>query len=711
MPQVPTYDNFQANVSTPSAQGVASPEFKDFSSNQTAELGAAMQGAGQEMGAIANDMQQHINQLRTDDALNQAKEIQLQLQYGPQGYSNLKGINALQRPNGKPLDAEYGDMLKDKLSAISDGLGNDAQKQMFHMAANDMLTSFKGQVMQHMVQQSNVYALSTSQGIQDTAMRDIALNYNNPDAINAAVNRIKAETYRQAQLQGYSAEWQEAQSRKLTSQGHKLALMTALENNQPAYAQSYLSRYKDQMDADDILTVQGHVTNEANAALAMNAVGNLTATHMNSLDPGPGSRLFNLLLGQESGGQQTTANGQPVTSSKGAIGVAQVMPKTAPEAAKLAGLEWDENRYKTDAGYNKALGLAYFQKQLQDFGNYQQALAAYNAGPGATQQAIAQAQKDGKADQWLSYLPKETQGYVSGISAKFEAGLGAPPKPTMLDLDAQLRQDPSLANNPKALALARDQLQQRYKDITDAVKQRNDDAVVTAMRNVEANGGNYFGLDATTRMAIPPDQVDKVKNFAKSVANGADYTDLALYQKLATDPQYLKGLTDSEFYKLRTGLSVSDFQHFTQERNKLLNPQGINGNNPGDLDSGAIKIALDRRLNQIGISTTQISGNDSLRVGGIRAFVDQYLLSAQRNAGKKFNDADINNQLDTLFAKNDTIKGFFWDSGKPIMSMQAGDIDSDTRDNIKKGFAASGITDPTDQQILNQYWLSKVIKR
>lgn len=95
------------------------------------------------------------------------------------------------------------------------------------------------------------------------------------------------------------------------------------------------------------------------------------------------NRLWGRLTAQESGGRQTDANGKPITSSKGAIGIAQVMPGTAPEAARLAGLPWDEKRYKTDAAYNQALGKAYLRKQMETFGSDELALAAYNAGPGA----------------------------------------------------------------------------------------------------------------------------------------------------------------------------------------------------------------------------------------------------------------------------------------------------------------------------------------
>ena len=124
------------------------------------------------------------------------------------------------------------------------------------------------------------------------------------------------------------------------------------------------------------------------------------------------NKLFDSLLLTESNGQQFKADGSVVTSPKGATGIAQVMPATGPEAAKLAGLPWDEARFKGDVEYNKALGRAYFTQQLKTFEDPAKALAAYNAGPGATRDAIAKAEKAGNPASWLSFLPKETQDYV-----------------------------------------------------------------------------------------------------------------------------------------------------------------------------------------------------------------------------------------------------------------------------------------------------------
>lgn len=122
--------------------------------------------------------------------------------------------------------------------------------------------------------------------------------------------------------------------------------------------------------------------------------------------------LIERVAQQESGGQQFRPDGSPVTSSAGAIGVMQVMPGTAPEAAALAGVAFDDNAYRNDPAYNQLIGIAYLSEMLRRYdGDVDLALAAYNAGPGAVDQSLQQ------GDNWLASLPAETQDYVTRINS------------------------------------------------------------------------------------------------------------------------------------------------------------------------------------------------------------------------------------------------------------------------------------------------------
>lgn len=105
----------------------------------------------------------------------------------------------------------------------------------------------------------------------------------------------------------------------------------------------------------------------------------------------------------------TNPDGSFRTSPKGAIGPAQLMPGTIPEAAQLAGV--DPRLVATDHAANLAAGEAYYKKQLSDFGDPALAAAAYNAGPGRVRAALQQGGPQG----WIQHVPAETQAYVQKV--------------------------------------------------------------------------------------------------------------------------------------------------------------------------------------------------------------------------------------------------------------------------------------------------------
>ena len=121
--------------------------------------------------------------------------------------------------------------------------------------------------------------------------------------------------------------------------------------------------------------------------------------------------FFSRVIPQESGGKQFDTDGNPLTSKAGAIGIAQVMPGTAPEAAKMAGLEFDPVKFRTDPDYNSKLGQAYLRAQWDRYGGDQEkAMAAYNAGPGNVDKALAKEAQTGIS--WKNFLPNETKNYI-----------------------------------------------------------------------------------------------------------------------------------------------------------------------------------------------------------------------------------------------------------------------------------------------------------
>jgi hypothetical protein len=130
---------------------------------------------------------------------------------------------------------------------------------------------------------------------------------------------------------------------------------------------------------------------------------------------------WNRMINQESGGKQFGADGKPLTSSAGAIGVAQVMPATARETALKNGIAWDENKYKTDADYNKNLGHLYYQELSQKYKTPMLTAGAYNAGPGKMDEmlgALGDPRKGeiSEADFMNSFPITETRDYMRKVA-------------------------------------------------------------------------------------------------------------------------------------------------------------------------------------------------------------------------------------------------------------------------------------------------------
>jgi hypothetical protein len=245
-----------------------------------------------------------------------------------------------------------------------------------------------------------------------------------------------------------------------------------------------------------------YITDDAgNVRAVPKEAGGGFATSAPSMGAPGGGDTFKIMIGLESRGNQFAKSGAPLTSPKGAIGIAQIMPGTAPEAAKLAGLPYDKTRLSNDRDYNYALGEAYFNKQLADFGDPRLAAAAYNAGPGAVRRALAKGGPDG----WINHVPRETQNYVASIP-----GSGGQP------------QGRGTAGGPKIVVEGSDTKANEALTAKDAAVARYDETIAVAKRLLTNPGlntilGNIQGNIPETALSL----------YSQDAANAlADYNTL-----------------------------------------------------------------------------------------------------------------------------------------------------------------------------------------
>jgi hypothetical protein len=135
-----------------------------------------------------------------------------------------------------------------------------------------------------------------------------------------------------------------------------------------------------------------------------------------------------------------SAGNKYATSGKGAAGLGQLMKP----AAKEMGLS-EEERY--DPQKNISASLGYFKKQLDRFGSYDKAAAAYNWGPGHVQKHLEQ--NNGILDR-LS-LPKETASYLTKLMPGSQANaaeLSQAAAPVLTQKSAPTQAELDVASKP-----------------------------------------------------------------------------------------------------------------------------------------------------------------------------------------------------------------------------------------------------------------------
>jgi len=114
-------------------------------------------------------------------------------------------------------------------------------------------------------------------------------------------------------------------------------------------------------------------------------------------------------------------------SGAGARGLLQLLPGTAKEVAKKAGLSYSRSRLTTDPAYNATLGAAFLGEQLGRFdGSYILTFVGYNAGPRRARQWIKRYGDPRGKDietvvDWIESIPfTETRSYVQRVMENYQ---------------------------------------------------------------------------------------------------------------------------------------------------------------------------------------------------------------------------------------------------------------------------------------------------
>lgn len=709
MPRVPTYD-----APTVQAQGLPGARVESSVNADTFGAGGARQmqelgQAGQRLGGGLMEMQlrlaEQADQVRVNAAMNQVREASLNLTFGDQGYTKVRAGDAFNNADGspreKPMPDDYADKLKATISSVSQTLGTPNQQRLFGMQSSDALTSFHGDAMRHTASEYRVYDASIGAGTAKLAADAVGLS---PVAVDPQANTATQRNLTQL-LGGIrqanpdkSATWLEAKYRNQAGRALGTTLANAVEKGDISGAQAFLKQWGSHMEADSLIKSSALIDAKMGQLTAMTVSREEVAKLAPQVISNDWTRILNITAQSESRGRETDASGGILTSPKGAKGSMQVLDGTNKDpgfGVKPAQDDSLAERKRVGQDYLKAMVTRYD-------GNLSKAWAAYNWGPGNLDREIQDATKRGTPDAWMGNMPKETRDYVAKNMKAYGANGGVAPMPTLLEVQQNVLARVQ-GQRPEVQQAAIAAAGQQFEALVKAKTQKEEEAYANGLRWVYQNGGRASEMPVSLMSTIPPEKKAELFSVGGKIAKGDDTTNPALYLQLS-DRARLTSYSDNQFYALKSQLSEGDFQYFAKERDKVKN--GPVGSGPGDLNSQAIGESLNVRLRELKIDPTPKSDgkDDDARIGGIRKFVDQYFIAAQRETGKKFTDAEVNQHLDALFAQNTQLKGWLGSYGAPVLSTKIGDIPSADKKSIKEAYARLGTSDPTDAQILSGFY-------
>jgi hypothetical protein len=418
MPRLPDLDTLGTRLTPVNRMGITHDPAAGV-------VGQAVSQAGNVIGAVADQIHKRVAESHATDAINQYEDFVRTTLYDPQkGYYSTNGKNA-----ADGLGPTEG-LLRERQKALADGLKDPMAREAFQRSSSGRLNSSLTTMSTHAQQGLNEWQDGGDQARIASAQQDMALAYNDTDAATRSLGVIESRVADMATRKGWGTEQTMGAIQKASSDGFALVAQRKAQDD-PASALTYIDQHADVIDPSTAIVLRGRfkslVDDQVAGEAANEALGVGGPIPDGNILPKDAKAVFSSgIIPQESGGR----NG--LISSKGALGVAQVMPKTAEEVCKQLGIPYDAERLRTDPAYCRTIGQAYFAGLWKKYGgNPVLSIAAYNAGPGNVDAWIKQNgdPRTGSISnaQWAAHIPiAETRAYVPGVLRRINGSNSAP---------------------------------------------------------------------------------------------------------------------------------------------------------------------------------------------------------------------------------------------------------------------------------------------
>ena len=203
--KVPVSNEFSVGVANAPSAHFTAPSIPDVGVEVT-QAGNQAFSAGQEAVNAQMKMLAEMNELATDNALAQVKAFEQDLRVNPNnGYENLRGENALNRPNGQSLVDEYDGYLMEHANAVKDTLKNDVQKALFTQRLDGIRQTLRNKTGEHLLTEGRKWKDTSLNTQIDLAANSFGLSTSDEER-DAAIDRAISAAKGLQNLNGWDSE-------------------------------------------------------------------------------------------------------------------------------------------------------------------------------------------------------------------------------------------------------------------------------------------------------------------------------------------------------------------------------------------------------------------------------------------------------------------------------------------------------------------------
>jgi len=639
--------------------------------------------------------------LEATDLETQAQKEIMRMFYNEQdGLLNAQGQSALNVPG---LYRQKMDDLKKRYLGMTK---NPVTQGLLGRALDNIDLTGEEAALKHTHRERMSYASEVAGANAAAAQEQTALAYNDDDVFYASLEKVRAAATVQAGLDGLKPG-NPAFDRRIkdaVSGTYAARLRTMIESEDPEMIRQASALYEkggEQMNLSDRMAVDGQLDAVLPKLNAQAKFQEFMGNH--ALDSLPIDYIFNNgQLMVESGNRQFDKSGAPIVSSAGAIGIAQIMVDTGPEAAVLAGLPWSEFKLATDEKYNKALGQAYLVNLYNRYENNGMALLAYNWGMGNVDKHIKRVGDPRKGEismqDFLAKVPsKEAREYVPKVMAEVRKATGMG-----VNLSAAMEFSDSLPEKERDYFMS-DVLQMNSR-IETAQRDESNIVLQQVQSVLEQENGNIN--------LIPPSLRAKAQSLGlwtkiTEFKGKSDPVALANFEAMNSDDLLNVDFNDPA---VQQSLSAQDFAKYQKKQKDMIS----------DPASRALEKRVDGALSYLygreykvdaqaaESSTAKAYAKDKQRLGRIREQVRYEIQNVFENTGKVPSENEVADMVDRMLMSRRISydpPGWFNNVVVPdVFDLEVSDIPEDVRTNIEAALKRNGKT-ATPASTLNLYRL------